>query len=98
MPVLFTALVLLFAAASCQDGIAALPAGMPVLKGLELRPCRDATDSVPAPLLTDAGFAVAPSVVDDPLVLALILLVEFDPAADGRVYELVLVELAGFIL
>lgn len=81
---LFATLVLLFAAASCQDGIAALPAGIPVVKGLELRPCKDATDSVPAPVLTDAGFGVAPSVAADPFVFALLLLVG---AAVGAVYE-----------
>lgn len=65
---MLTELVLLFA--SCQDGIAALPAGIPVLNGLELRPCNEATDSVPVPLLTDAGFGVTDSVAEEPFVFA----------------------------
>tara|TARA_R110002060_G_scaffold70855_1_gene79464 strand:- start:102 stop:359 length:258 start_codon:yes stop_codon:yes gene_type:complete len=60
----------LFAAAICHAGIAAFPAGAPVLKGL-LRPVvefwTEATDSVPVPLLTEAGFGVTTSVVEDPL-------------------------------
>lgn len=46
----------MFAADICHDGIAALPAGAPVLNGLAVRPWTDATASVAAPLLTVAGF------------------------------------------
>lgn len=53
------AAVLLFAAAICHAGIAALPGGVPVLNGLPLRPWREAIDSTPAPLLTVAGFGAA---------------------------------------
>lgn len=43
--------------------MAALPEGIPALKGLPLRPWSDATASVPAALLTDAGLGVVLSLV-----------------------------------
>ena len=65
----FTELELLFAAAICQAGMAAVRGGAPVLNGLEVRPWRDATDSVPAALLTEAGFGVIFSDNEVPLTL-----------------------------
>lgn len=53
----------MLAAAICQAGIAALPEGIPALNGLPLRPWRDATASVPAALVTDAGLGAVLSLV-----------------------------------
>jgi len=60
----------LFAAAICHAGIAALPEGAPVLNGLEVR-C-NANDSVPDPLLTEAGFGTAVSVDEVPFTLVVV--------------------------
>lgn len=47
----------LLAAAICHAGMGARPVGTPALYGvLEPRPASDAVDSVPFPLLTEAGF------------------------------------------
>jgi hypothetical protein len=43
--------------------MAALPEGIPALKGLPLRPWSDATASVPAAVLTDAGLGAVLSLV-----------------------------------
>jgi hypothetical protein len=59
--------VLLLAAASCHAGMAALPDGMPALKGLALRPWSEAVASVPAALLTEAGLGVTFSLDEEPL-------------------------------
>jgi hypothetical protein len=80
VPVVFTELELLFPAANCHEGIAARPAGAPVLNGVPLRPCSDATDSVPAPLLTEAGLGVTPSPVELPLALLLGVVVGLEAA------------------
>jgi hypothetical protein len=63
------------AAAICQAGIAALPDGIPALNGLPLRPWSDATASVPAALLTDAGLGAVLSLVWL-LLLAVVLVLE----------------------
>lgn len=68
MAVVLTEFELLLAADICHEGIAALPAGAPVLNGVELRACTDATASVPVPLLTEAGFGALASADDAPLV------------------------------
>jgi len=62
----------LLAAAICQAGIADLPDGIPALNGLPVRPWSDATASVPAALLTDAGLGVVLS-LDVLLLLAIVL-------------------------
>lgn len=72
MPVVLAEPELLFAAAICHAGIAAFPAGAPVLKGLAVRPWIEATDSVPIPLLTDAGFGATPSADEPPLALLML--------------------------
>ena len=89
----------LFAAAICHDGIAALPVGAPVLKGLELRAWRDAIASVPVELLTEAGFGVEVSLVVLPLtVLPTVGSAGVDgPVLVGRTKEVVLEVGAGFI-
>ena len=86
MPVVLTELELLFAAAICHAGIAAFPAGAPVLKGLAVRPWIEATDSVPVPLLTDAGLGVTPSADELPLTL-LVLGVEVPVGVDAPIPE-----------
>lgn len=81
--------------------MAALPGGAPVLNGLALRPWSEATLSVPAPLLTEAGFGV---VLSEALPLTLLELVVDDGIGVDALfptvwpYEDVLVEEAGFIL
>ena len=90
--------MLLLAAAICQAGIAALPAGAPVLNGVELRLWTDATASVPVPLLTEAGFGVVVSADEPPLVLVEgVTAGEEDPTPEGRPYGFVLVVAPGFI-
>lgn len=55
-----------FAAAICHAGIADLPDGIPGLNGLPLRaPCREAVDSVPATVLTEAGLGVVTASEED---------------------------------
>lgn len=83
--------------------MAALPAGAPVLKGLAVRPWIEATDSVPVPLLTDAGFGETTSADEFWFALKFgvalgVPVAEEAPIPDGRPYELVLVCEAGFIL
>jgi hypothetical protein len=55
--------------------MAALPEGIPALNGLPVRPWRDATASVPAVLLTDAGLGAVLS-LDGLLLLVVVLVLE----------------------
>lgn len=98
---------LLLAAAICQAGIAALPEGIPALNGLPVRPWSEATASVPAALLTDAGLGAVLS-LDVLLLLAVVLpievfvgvlpLVELVPGFRVKVLGPVLCVEGGFIL
>jgi hypothetical protein len=89
-------LELLFAVI-CHAGIAAFPPGAPVLNGLGFLPWSEATDSVPAPLLTEAGFSTTGSGDDVPLRLAVL-----GAGADGDVVVLLkefgVADAEGFIL
>ena len=67
--------MLLLAAAICQAGMAALPEGIPALNGLPLRPWSDATASVPAILLTDAGLGAVLLSTDVLLLLVVVFAV-----------------------
>jgi hypothetical protein len=94
-------IVLLFAAAICHAGMAALPDGTPALKGLPARPSSEATASVP---VEEAGFGALLS-FDAVVSLAGALLVSEGPACGmlvpgmrpiGRVF--VVGDGEGFIL
>lgn len=99
MPVVLTEVELLLAAAICQAGIAALPDGAPVLKGVELRLWSDATASVPVPLLTEAGFGVVVSTDELPLTFVVgVAAGEEGVIPVVRPYGFVLVVAPGFIL
>lgn len=84
--------MLLLAAAICQAGIVAFPAGAPVLNSVELRLWTEATASVPVPLLIEAGFGVIVSADEPPVAAG-----EEDPTPEGRPYGFVLVVAPGFI-
>ncbi len=80
----------MLAAAICQAGIGALPEGIPALKGLPLRLCSDATASVPAALLTEAGLGTVLSLAVLLLAVEVLALETFDDELAPGVREKVL--------
>jgi hypothetical protein len=72
-------IVPLFAAAICHAGMAALPDGMPALKGLPVLPRSEATASVPVAVLAEAGLGAMLS-FNAVVSLAGVLLVPEGPA------------------